>query len=255
MIFYFTGTGNSLMIAKRLAEGLNDTLVSITAATKENQYTFVLKENENIGIVVPVYFYTIPTIVSAFLSKLNINGNKPGSVFLVLNCGGSPGYSDRSVEKALRTHSISLEYRFVITMPDNYILLYETQNKEKQTEIIDRAEKEIHTIIDTIANGKENDNPMRRGPLPALLSCIAPIFYTQGRKTKGFYVTDRCTHCGLCEKNCPSKAIRIVEGSPTWVTDQCVFCLGCLHRCPGEAIQYGKNTSKRKRYVNPYAFE
>ena len=50
MIIYFSGTGNSLYIAKKLAEKLNDEIIHINEAAKLGE----IKDNQ-VGIVFPIY--------------------------------------------------------------------------------------------------------------------------------------------------------------------------------------------------------
>ncbi len=51
---------------------------------------------------------------------------------------------------------------------------------------------------------------------------------------------DKCISCGLCSRNCPSKAIELVEVSgkkaPCFHFDTCVFCYLCVEVCPRNAI-------------------
>ena len=54
MILYFTGTGNSEYIAKRLAESLDDQLVSINERIKQDR-TDPLDVSGKLIFVVPVY--------------------------------------------------------------------------------------------------------------------------------------------------------------------------------------------------------
>ena len=69
--------------------------------------------------------------------------------------------------------------------------------------------------------------------------------------TKPFYAEDSCTHCGLCEKNCPAHAIQMENGKPRWKKTRCIQCQSCINRCPVRAIQYGEATKSRGRYVFP----
>lgn len=56
-IYYFTGTGNSLWIAKKIAEQIGDTqLISIPQVI--NQDTIAV--GETVGIVCPIYMYNLP---------------------------------------------------------------------------------------------------------------------------------------------------------------------------------------------------
>ena len=63
MIFYFTGTGNSLYVAEKLRDELDDTLVSIASMKKNNTYEFDLVSSDYLGFVFPVYYYIIPSVL------------------------------------------------------------------------------------------------------------------------------------------------------------------------------------------------
>lgn len=95
-------------------------------------------------------------------------------------------------------------------------------------------------------------NRMKR-QMPAFTLAIAGRIYDKMRRTSNLYVESTCISCGLCERKCPVKAIKIREGRPEWIKQQCTMCLGCLHRCPVFAIQYGRGkTRKHGQYINPY---
>ena len=57
MIFYFSGTGNSLHAAKVMSETHGEQLVSISKEfdKQDNRFEYELKENELLGFVYPVY--------------------------------------------------------------------------------------------------------------------------------------------------------------------------------------------------------
>jgi formate hydrogenlyase subunit 6/NADH:ubiquinone oxidoreductase subunit I len=50
-----------------------------------------------------------------------------------------------------------------------------------------------------------------------------------------------CIGCGLCNKECPSKAIEMVEvdgkKKPGVHLDKCIFCYRCVDICPKKAIK------------------
>ena len=55
MIFYFTGTGNSLFAAKALADE-GEEIISIIDALHSKAFQYTLADNEKLGFVFPVYF-------------------------------------------------------------------------------------------------------------------------------------------------------------------------------------------------------
>jgi len=72
MIFYFTGTGNSLFAAKKIHEELDHEIIDISKAMEEKQFENTLSENESIGFVIPVYYYGVPSIVEDFIKSVNV---------------------------------------------------------------------------------------------------------------------------------------------------------------------------------------
>ena len=50
-----------------------------------------------------------------------------------------------------------------------------------------------------------------------------------------------CVSCGLCSRDCPAKAIEMVEVEgkkrPQFKLDQCIFCYQCAESCPKNAIK------------------
>ena len=71
MIFYFTGTGNSLYAAKKLADA-GEEIVSVVEAVRSRSFHYTLKEDEKLGFVFPVYFYTVSDPVLELVRNLTV---------------------------------------------------------------------------------------------------------------------------------------------------------------------------------------
>lgn len=242
MIFYFTGTGNSLFAAKKLQrEG--EGLIDIGQAVKEGNFSFSLPQGERVGFVFPVYCYTVGDSVAEFAKKLKIEGG--GYAFAVIPCGASVGGAGGYLNRLLTGSGISLSYVAPLVTPDNGIFFYDTDSKEKSLAVLRSAEKELETIKAEIEAEKE-----KKSGATALSGVLRGAYHLMNG-TGGFTVSEKCVSCGLCEKICPSEAIRLQNGHPVWVKKHCNKCAGCINRCPVSAINFGKKTERRIRYVNP----
>ena len=66
MIFYFSGTGNSKWIAKKIAEMISDKAYDIS---KLNEIPEITNESQ-IGLIFPIYAWGIPEPMIVFVKKL-----------------------------------------------------------------------------------------------------------------------------------------------------------------------------------------
>jgi ech hydrogenase subunit F len=62
-----------------------------------------------------------------------------------------------------------------------------------------------------------------------------------GFRGKQVFDISLCISCGLCSRDCPAKAIEMVEVNgkkrPLFHLDQCIFCYQCAEGCPRNAIK------------------
>lgn len=251
MIYYFSGTGNSYAVAKKLAAGLGEELADIAALVKERQFAHTLKQGEKLGFVFPVYAWAPPKPVMELVKNLELYYSGDPYLFAVCTCGSSAGESIDILEKALQKNGLSLDSGFSVIMPDSFTVLFDAGTKAAQYEVLQRANKTVDNILRAIRLNWSNFFRVKKGKCHTVLSrLVNPVFW-RGMKTKPFYVTEACSHCGLCEAVCTGGCIKLTAGIPIWTEPHCNMCMACVNRCPNAAIQYGKGTSKRGRYVHP----
>lgn len=252
MIFYFSGTGNSLYAAQRIGTEINEELVSIAdELNNKNVFDYTLGENEKIGFVFPVYAWQPAVPVINFIKKMNLRNYRNNNyIFSISTCGDDEGHTTSVMKKALAQKGLKLNSGFTVAMPNNYILFFDVDSKEVEQKKLAAADKllaEIKSVID-----KEEDGvfKVKKGLLPCTKTYfINPLFRNFSTSAKKFFATDACTQCGLCAKICNTRNITVNQ-KPLW-GNKCIHCLACIHRCPERAIQFGKVTTKKGRYVNP----
>jgi ferredoxin len=254
MIFYFSGTGNSLYAARTIAEHNGQELISIASAINSGKevFEYTLKENEVIGFVYPIYAWAPPKMVLDFIEKLKFNNYKNNYTFTVATCGDNVGNAIKLLDKCLKKIGLQLSSGFSIRMPNNYVLMGNVDKKEVEEQKLKEAMKKLSDINSVVEQKLSSVYQVVKGPIPGVLtSLVNPSFNKFALKTKGFYVTEQCTGCGICESVCNCNSIKIKDKKPTW-SEKCSQCLACIHYCPTKAIQYGKGTERKGRYTNPY---
>jgi NAD(P)H-quinone oxidoreductase subunit I/formate hydrogenlyase subunit 6 len=84
----------------------------------------------------------------------------------------------------------------------------------------------------------------------------------EGFRGKQVYDINLCISCGLCSRDCPAKAIEMVEVDgkrrPLFHLDLCIFCYQCAESCPRNAIVSSEffelaTTNKSDLVVKPEA--
>lgn len=250
-LYYFTGTGNSLACARAIAKGLGDTdLVPIASLRKEKR---ILVSAERVGIVCPVYFYTLPVLVREFIPRLDLSGVK--NAFLVATMGGLPGLAVEHGEELFRKAGGELHAGFAVRMFANYIAEYNVRGARSVQAMQKRMERRVAEIVRIVRAGERHLE--KGGPFDRLLS--RATFALLGRKfvetartrDRRFTVDPSCVHCGTCAYVCPVENVKLVDGTPQWL-GHCEQCFACIHFCPVAAIQVqGKRTRMRGRYQHP----
>ena len=243
MIFYFTGTGNSLYAAQKLADE-GEELVSIVEALRSKAFHYTLKEGEKLGFVFPVYFYTVSDPVLELVRNLTVEN--AGFVYAVIPCGASIGTAGGFLKSELKRRGLELQRVDALVVPDGALIFYNIDPPEKMEKTLDAATKELASIKRAIerheGNSIKGSPALGKAWLAAYHTCMG---------TKPFHADEKCIGCGKCASICPVEAISMVDGRPAWTKNKCLKCCGCINRCPVSAIQYGRRTVKRGRYVNP----
>ena len=259
MIFYFSGTGNSEYVAKRLAEGLGEPCGSIAECMRNEWFEFALRDNETVGFVVPVYYFGLPSIVEEFLEKFKIYpacATCVPYVHFTATYGAVSGRADWYFREALAKRQSAPSALFGVKMVDNWTPMYDVSDQEKNRQTLAEAELQIDRIIQAVKERRAVDMLEDKSTLEKAQGYYA--MYDEVRATSHFSVEDSCIGCGLCADECPVGAIQMKDGKPAWVKDACVMCVRCLHKCPSFAIHYDVDeegnaaTKQHGQYFNPF---
>jgi len=246
-IFYFSGTGNSFYVAKRIAgDGAYREVTSIPEFLGAGKTTV---NDDEIVIVSPVYFYSLPHAVERFIKEASFERTQYLSVILTAEFPN--GLALGQVVQLFRAKDLEPNSLFYLKMPTNYVIKSKMLADAAIDHVLSAADRKIDRMVKVIAEGR---NSWAHDSW--LYSFVTSAKSSKERWDRdfaqfdsGFLSNDACNACGICEKNCPFNNIA-VEGKPRW-KGRCEACLRCINICPKSAIQYGDSTEGRPRYFNP----
>lgn len=153
MIIYFSATGNSQYVSKKIAKEINEKTYSIIENKNTRKYHIHIEKDETLGVVIPTYFWGLPTIVEEYLSKLTITSeNKNPYIYIITTYGTTPGYSAGYVKEHLNRCGYKVNLQASIKMVDTWTVMFDLTGKEKIKQQTIESDKEIDTIITRIKN-------------------------------------------------------------------------------------------------------
>lgn len=254
-IYYFSGTGNSLVVASDISKKLEGKLIPIASVMDTKT---ISPKAGVIGIVFPVYYVThdcIPLIVGRFVNKLeNI---KSKYIFAVCTFGGGSFKTLDNINKLLISRNSKLSAGFGVQMPQNaFYKSFENHNK-----MFKKWKKKLMVICKTVTARKTNNfDDIRNLLIKLILTPFIPKLQAEGESAmqkfanspgqnltfnelillsdNSYQSDENCNGCGICSKVCPVNNIKIVNKKPVW-QNHCENCLACFNWCPQKAIQGG----------------
>ena len=196
IIFYFSGTGNSLYVAEKIAEKLGD--CEIQAMVK---FDFKQKITaERIGLAFPTYYWGLPNIVKDFIAKIQVSGSP--YFFICYTYGGYSGVTMHMTRKLLKSREWELKSAFGFQLPQNFILSsFRVPKEEMQQEEFRKANQRFPDVAKIIF---EKDTYFEPEPLH-----VRPFHFIGYRlnskqsrqipsKDSNFVISKACKGCGIC---------------------------------------------------------
>lgn len=263
-IYYFSGTGNSFVVAKTIAERTEGKAISIPSLLSRRN---IKTEAHSVGVVFPCYLaqlYGIPLIVENFVKKMEDLEGK--YVFAVCTYGGFGPVNAlptlKNLSMLIRSMNGELSGAFSVRLPLNN-LDYDhipIPVERDQEVIFARGRKKIEDICRLIIRTRGT----RYALIKSVLGIILAPMYSMMKKyieaaliktakveegsvlsfrelipltDKSIVVNEKCNGCGTCAEVCPVKNVEITERKPVW-GHHCEMCLACDEWCPKKAIHH-----------------
>ncbi|MDO4920382.1 MAG: EFR1 family ferrodoxin [Phascolarctobacterium sp.] len=243
VIFYFSGTGNSLDAARQAAAVLPQCRLEQMAAYLAHPYEV---RDDIVGVVCPVYCFGLPPLVQNFLRALRA---KPQYCFGLVTMGGNSGRALKNLQELLAQKNIELAYANSVAMPDNFFMARRAQYNE----MLIAADKALTDIVTDIHKRRRDTAKCRENYVGKYLTTPVGWWFMRSVLHVGQprLRPNRCVGCGLCARLCPVGNIKMEKQRPVFA-DKCAYCFACRHWCPKHAIQMGGLKAKADiSYTNP----
>lgn len=243
--YYFSGTGNTLLVVKKISDVFTAKGITVKLFRIENSKPEYINLDHTIGLASPVAAQSTYPFVWDFINRLP--ETKGTTIFMVDTMAAFSGGIVGPLRKRLMDKGYSPIGAAEIKMPSNYLVkdINDNKNKIKTIKGLDKANEYSLNLI---------NNNTRWGRVPFLPN----VFYYIGtskypwnylrKKLKIESNHTKCIKCGLCSKLCPVSNITMEEYP--FFRDKCESCMRCASFCPVQAITVGG-----KEYVQYHAVD
>ncbi len=249
VIYYYSGSGSTLSVSRKVAEQLGNTDVKSIYTLKEDAH--IPAEYERVGIATATWFIRPPRIVKEICERMELKPSQ--KVFVIATCGGWDGYVRLDLKNILQPKVTAPVQTFMLPMPPNHIVGFSPMPDWIVKRYLHHEKKATKKIAAAIATGKKTKvrKPHFRRPWNWCSRYFNLKLGVDRDSTEGgFYTTDTCIRCGACEKICHAGNIHLTENGVEWGHD-CQQCMACIMWCPQKAIWHPNVPKKRRRYHHP----
>lgn len=232
-IYYFSGTGNTYLVVKKMAEVFTKKSMLTNLYKIEKTDPQKIDQKNTIGLAFPVANQSTFPFIWNFIRSLP--SSKGTNIFMVDTLHSFSGAIVGPLKKILIKKGYNPIGAKEIIMVNN---VYRTKINEKEKDHkINEGLKQAEQYALSIINGTSK--------WPSIPILPAILYFLVSRKVlwnfiaflgKRFRVDKvKCTKCELCYKLCPVQNITMPD-YPEY-GDKCEQCLRCVMHCPEEAIR------------------
>ncbi len=249
VIYYYSGTGNSLSVAKQVAEKLGNT--DVLSIYKLRDDAKVPEEYGRVGICTPTCFIQPPGIVREICERMELARSQ--KVFIIATAGGGDGFVRIDLKNILAPKTDYPVQTFMVRMPPNHIVGFDPFPEEVVQEYLTRSKKVIAKIAEDIAADappEEIQPPDRAEMTRSSRSFNSEKGVDRDSRACEFYASDACTACGTCVTLCKNGNITLTADGAVWGPD-CQQCMACIQWCPAGAVRHPNVPEERGHYRNP----
>lgn len=244
--YYFSGTGNTLLIVNKMKEIFEKKGINVSLKRFEKNNPREIDTGKVIGLGFPVAYQSTYFFLWEFFKEMpKTEGTE---VFMVDTLGGFSGGIVGPLKKELENKGYTAIGAEEIIMPSN--LNFKEYDKEKNKEKIsiglEKAEEYAYKLI-------QNEAHWSRIPVVSdIVHVLSESEVIKNYIKKNFALSadnSKCVKCGLCMELCPVDNISL-DDYPVF-ENRCQGCMRCISFCPKEAISMKKENFHKYTICKP----
>lgn len=234
-IIYFSGTGNTKYIAEKMKEAISTKDIKVDLINIEKD-RIIPSIYDYIIIGGPVYVERYPEILLKYLEDNLYNYT---GICMMYSTQGADKHTPVFKHAMKRLKHLNVTYYNYLAMPNNfYTFMLKKSPKDEEIKLIKQASLKAQSMILDFLNGKVNNYEISniRVSMSEIIYKLVYPFFRKLLMRKLKIDKNKCIECGVCEKFCPAKSIKITPELK--INDDCTFCQRCIHSCPKNAFLY-----------------
>jgi len=252
-IFYFSGTGNTYFVAKKMTEYFRkDNICDLFSIEKHmKDASGIIADADLVGIGYPIYGSSLPKIVKDFISSLD-EIHIRAFIFCsqMMFSGDGAAYGGRLLEKK----GFQVFWQEHFNMPNNItdVRFLTSKRQKNYLKIENRVTKKANKFAVKILSEKH----FKKGSnfFSLLLGLSQRVAYEkieENAYSNAIHIKeDLCNSCGLCTRICPSDNLTLSNGKVV-SKGNCILCYRCVNHCPEKAMYIISKKGVNQPYHGP----
>lgn len=241
LILYFSGTGNTKYVAKKLEADLQKLGCDAELHSIEENFKIQPDSYDLLALGCPKYYeYPVLDFIKYIKKNLPVSTKTVPAVMFCTQTGPL-GTDFKPMRKIITKKNHKLIVEKSIPIANNLLVMkaFGGTAPEKKQSNIAKAEEDIKALASCLVKNEEHHEEVGRflGVVCRLCAVVCtklfPVFIIK------FSPSAECIGCGLCARKCPAQNIKMENNKPVFGKD-CIFCTRCVNCCPVNAIQYHK---------------